>query len=144
MMSDEGEYACEARVWAEGGLPYRDAYFQKPPMVVLLYRIAYAVSPADLLAPRKLAVCFSLLTMLTLFLLTPANWSPPARLTAPALYGVLSTSPIGSLGFAANTEVFLCGFAALAALATSRHFSAERPALWVFLSGLFSGAALLA
>ena len=141
LMSDEGEYAYEARLWSGGGLPYRDAYFQKPPMVAALYRLAYAALPGDLLAPRRLAVAFSLFTMLLLFLLSPRSWNPAARLVASALYGIWSTSPIGSVGFAANTEVFLCAFTSLGALAASRHIESPRPGRWVFLCGLASGLA---
>jgi 4-amino-4-deoxy-L-arabinose transferase-like glycosyltransferase len=143
LMSDEGEYAYAAQAWSAGGLPYRDAYFQKPPMIVLLYRAAYAARPGDLLAPRRLAVLFTWLSMLFLFLLTPEDWGPAARLSAPAIYGVLSTSPIGSLGFPANTEVFLCAFTCLGALAAARSFKSARPAAWILLCGLASGAALM-
>ena len=44
LISDEGEYAYEARLMIQGGVPYRDAYCQKPPMIFFLYRAAYAFS----------------------------------------------------------------------------------------------------
>ena len=31
---DEGEYAYSAWLMKDGGVPYRDAFLQKPPMVV--------------------------------------------------------------------------------------------------------------
>lgn len=135
LIVDEGEYACAARTWLAGGLPYRDSFSQKPPMTLWLYRLSYAALPADILAPRKLALAFSWLTMLGLLLLTPKNWRWEARLAAPAVYGVLSTSPIGTLGFAANTEVFLCLFTTLSALALRQG--------WLFAAGLAAGAAFM-
>jgi len=141
LMVDEGEYACAAKIWAGGGLPYVHSYSQKPPMVFALYRLAYALSP-DPLAPRALAVAFSLLTMLLLWRLTPEDWDPAARLAAPAVYGVLSTTPIGTFGYPANTEVFLCGFAALAAWALEKRRSSGT-ASWLLACGLCAGAALM-
>ncbi|MEK7858914.1 MAG: hypothetical protein AAB320_07205 [Elusimicrobiota bacterium] len=135
MIVDEGEYACAARAWLSGGLPYRDSFSQKPPMTLWLYRAAYTARPSDILAPRRLALVFSWLTMLCLLLLTPKAWRWEARLAAPAVYGVLSTSPIGTLGFAANTEVFLCLFTTASALALRQG--------WVVAAGLAAGAALM-
>lgn len=135
LLSDEGEYAYAARVWAEGGLPYRDAFNQKPPMIFAIYRACAALSmnPA---APRVAAMLAVLLTGIALLLLTPKRWSLGARLAAPLAYFVLSTTPVGDFGFPANTEVFAAAFTAWAAWAV-----AERRA--AFLGGLLSGAALM-
>lgn len=137
LLSDEGEYAYAARVWAEGGLPYRDAFNQKPPMIFAIYRACAALSshPA---APRVAAVIAVLLTGLALLLLTPKRWSLPARLAAPLAYFVLSTTPVGDFGFPANTEVFTAAFTAWAVWAASR--GSFRGAL---LGGVLAGAALM-
>ena len=127
LLFDEGDYAYSARVWSEGGLPYRDAFDQKPPMIHFLYR-----APVP---PRLLATAASLGTMVLLYLSVPAGWSAAARLTAAAAYGVLSTTPVGDLGWPANTEVFLNLFMALAAFAWTRKKTA--------LCGLACGAALM-
>jgi len=142
LMADEGEYACAARAWAEGGLPYQDSSSQKPPMVFLLYRIAYAAQPQAPLAPRKLAIIWSLCAMVLLWRLTPEDWDPAARLTAPAVFAVLSTTPIGNFGFSADTEVFLCTFVAAAAWALEKARRRSRPG-WLFLAGLCAGAAFM-
>jgi len=142
MMVDEGEYACAAKAWADGGLPYRDSYSQKPPMIFAIYRLAYALFPEDVLAPRLLAMLASLATMLLLWRLTPEGWDPAARLAAPAVFGVLSTTPIGSFGFPANTEVFLCAFAALSAWALERRRRTQA-SCWLAFSGAAAGAAFM-
>ncbi len=137
LLSDEGEYAYAARVWAEGGLPYRDVFNQKPPMTIAVYRLCAAVSSSPA-APRYAAMLAVLLTGLALLLLSPKRWSPAARLAAPLAYFVLSTTPVGDLGFPANTEVFAAAFTAWAVWAASRgdrRFAA--------LSGLLAGAALM-
>jgi len=133
LITDEGEYAVAARVWAEGGLPYRDAFSQKPPTALLIYRAAAALSRAPE-APRALAALAVLLTMLALFLAAPRGWTAAGRLAGPAAYAALSTLPIGDYGFPANTEIFLNLFAALSALAAL----SGAP----LLAGLAAGAAL--
>jgi hypothetical protein len=133
LITDEGEYAVAARAWADGGLPYRDAFSQKPPMVFAVYRAAEAVSSSPL-APRGAAALAVLLTMLALFLSAPRAWSAAGRLAGPAAYAALSFLPVGDYAFPANTEVFLDLFAALAALGVLRGAP--------LLAGLAAGAAL--
>ncbi|OGS38846.1 MAG: hypothetical protein A2506_09390 [Elusimicrobia bacterium RIFOXYD12_FULL_66_9] len=133
LVTDEGEYAAVARAWSGGGLPYRDAYSQKTPMIFLVYRAAAAVSDGPA-APRTLAALAGLATLLILFVATPRAWSLSGRLAAPAAFAALSALPIGDYSFPANTEVFVNLFAALAALALLRDSS--------FLAGLAAGAAL--
>jgi hypothetical protein len=133
LITDEGEYAAAARSWSSGGLPYRDAFSQKPPTTFLIYRAAAALSPEPT-APRALAALAVLVSMLALFLCAPRGWSAAARLAGPAAYASLSVLPVGDYGFPANTEVFLNLFSSLAALALLRGAP--------FLAGLAAGAAL--
>ncbi|NNN06015.1 MAG: hypothetical protein HKL90_08970 [Elusimicrobia bacterium] len=144
LITDEGEYSVAARVWAEGGLPYRDAFSQKPPLVLLAYRAARAVS-SDPEAPRALGALAALATLGALFFCAPASWSAAGRLAAPAAFAALSALPIGDYGFTANTEVFVNFFAALSAaavlrgaplaagLAAGAALSAKQTALWTVL-----------
>lgn len=133
LITDEGEYAVAARTWAEGGLPYRDAFSQKPPTGLLIYRAAAALSGAPD-APRALALLAVLLTMAALFFCAPASWTGAGRLAGPAAYAALSALPVGDYGFPANTEVFLNLFAAVSAAALLRGAP--------FAAGVAAGAAL--
>jgi hypothetical protein len=133
LITDEGEYAVAARAWSAGGLPYRDAFSQKPPMVFLFYRAAAAVSSSPE-SPRLAAALAGLLTLLALFLCAPRSWTSAGRLAVPAAFAALSSLPIGDYGFPANTEVFLNLFASLSALALLRGAP--------LLAGLAAGAAL--
>jgi hypothetical protein len=133
LITDEGEYAVAARAWASGGLPYRDAFSQKPPTTFVFYRAAAAVS-ASPESPRLAGALASLLTLLVLFLCAPRAWSAAGRLAAPAAFAALSSIPVGDFGFPANTETFLNLFAALSALAVLRGAP--------FWAGLAAGAAL--
>ncbi len=135
LITDEGEYAVAARAWAEGGLPYRDAFSQKPPLSLLAYRAARAFSSAPE-APRALGALTALATLVVLFFCAPRAWSPAGRLAGPAAFAALAATPLGDSGFAANTEVFVNLYAALAAAALLRGAP--------FLAGLAAGAALSA
>ena len=137
LISDEGEYAYAARVWSEGGLPYRDVFNQKPPMTILVYRLCAALSSSPY-APRYAAILAVFFTALALLLLTPKRWSLPARLAGPLAYCVLSTSPVGDFGFAANTEVFAAAFTAWSVWA-----AIQGKSRWAVFSGLLAGAAVM-
>ena len=133
LITDEGEYAVAARVWSAGGLPYRDAFSQKPPIVFLIYRAAAALSSSPE-SPRLAAALAGLLTLLVLFLCAPKSWSAAGKLAGPAAFAALSALPVGDYGFPANTETFLNLFASLSALALLRGAP--------LLAGLAAGAAL--
>ncbi len=141
LLSDEGEYAYAARVWSAGGLPYRDVFNQKPPMTIALYRLCAALSSSPQ-APRYAAILAVFLTALALLLLSPKRWSPAARLAAPLAYCVLSTTPVGDFGFAANTEVFAAALTAWCVWAASRAADSRAP-WWSLASGLLAGAAIM-
>jgi len=145
MISDEGEYSVEARLLRQGGLPYRDAYDQKPPLVFFLYRLAFAAFGERTSSARILAALFCWASLAALFFLVPAQWGNSARFAAAAGFAALSTEPVGDLGFAANTEVFLCAFLCLGALALRASWQSPRPRprlLWAAGAGLAAGAAL--
>ena len=133
LITDEGEYAVAARAWSSGGLPYRDAFSQKPPMTFLFYRAAAAVSSSPE-SPRLAGGFAALLTLIVLFLCAPSSWSAAGRLAGPAAFAALSSLPVGDYGFPANTETFLNLFASLSALAVLRGAP--------LLAGLAAGAAL--
>ena len=141
LISDEGEYAYEARLLSNGGLPYQDAYNQKPPLIFFLYRFAYGFS-ANPLSPRILSFIFACLTMVFLFLLTPQTWHPASRLAAPAIFAILSSAPLADL-FSANCEMFLVLFNAVSVWALVKFWKSPRPLFWTFVSGLFCGMALM-
>lgn len=137
LLSDEGEYAYAARVWSEGGLPYRDVFNQKPPMTIAVYRLCAALSSSPY-AARYAAILAVFLTALALLLMTPKRWSMPARLAGPLAYCVLSTSPVGDFGFAANTEVFAAAFTAWAVWA-----ALQGTMRWAAIAGLLAGTAVM-
>jgi hypothetical protein len=134
LVIDEGEYAYAAGVWARGGLPYRDASCQKPPLILCLYRAGLALGGPER-GPRALGILASLLTAALLALAAPRSFGAAARAAPAAAFAALSTLPVGDYSVPANTETLVCLFLAGAAAALSR----ERAGL----AGLLCGAALL-
>ena len=62
---DEGEYAYSAWIMAEGkGIPYKNAFLQKPPMIIYTYMLAYLINPNALWPSRVLAFVFIFISAL--------------------------------------------------------------------------------
>lgn len=103
---DEGEYAYSAWILREGGLPYRDTFLQKPPLIVYTYFLGQLVSPNGLWFPRLLAMVFSVVTSVLLYEISERRIFKGSGLVAALIYAVAVASPINA-SLAANTEVFM-------------------------------------
>src|SRR5262245_52557154 len=128
---DEGEYAYAADLLSRGDMPYRDAFIQKPPGILLLY---WAVSA--LLGPASenvhIAVLASHLPAIALlYALGRRLANRPVGLTAAALLAAALSMPVYEAQ-PANTEVFmaLATTAGMLALPALRDRPAAWPAAW--------------
>ena len=134
MITDEGEYAVAAKAWSQGGLPYRDAFSQKPPLVFLLYRIPLSFESSSPVAVRRFGTLLSSFTLIALFFVVPQFWSLESRLAAAASFASLGALAIGDYGFTTNTELFVNLFAVFSVFSVLRGSP--------FVAGLFAGAML--
>jgi 4-amino-4-deoxy-L-arabinose transferase-like glycosyltransferase len=139
-MRDEGLYASVAQLILDGGIPYRDAFDNKPPLIFGIYSFSFILFGENVWAPRLLAaICLSLTTVLVYFQGRLA-FSPNGGLIA-ALAFALS---IGIAGFQtnANTEYFLVlpMVGALVAFTLARRTD---KAAWYVLAGVLSGLAVM-
>jgi len=104
-MRDEGEYAYGARLLHDGGVPYKDDFMQKPPMIIYTYSLAQKISH-NVWVPRLLALFSLFFTGLIIadFLRKEYNFK-----TALVFLGLFS--PLISFskldGFFAQPEIFL-------------------------------------
>jgi hypothetical protein len=116
---DEGGYAYVAWRLAEGEMPYRDWFEQKPPGIFLAYAAALLLPIDPVVAIRLSAALASALASVALFaLVQPLLGLAPAALAA-LLLGWLSADPMLQ-GSIANTELFMLpGMIAAAALSLS-------------------------
>jgi hypothetical protein len=101
---DEGAYAYVAWNWLHGGLPYRDAFDHKPPLIYLLYMPA--LLGAQPLEAWMLRAWSTLLTLLDIWLVYRIGlhiWRRPAALLAALLFGV-AASAFDLQGLILNTD----------------------------------------
>jgi hypothetical protein len=131
---DEGGYAYSAWVWSEGGLPYRDAFDNKPPLLILIYRTALAVFGSTPEAPHLALIAFSLLSAWLLYKLAKRFMDEGPALLAVAAFTLLSAEPSAGVGNAANSEAFM-----LAPILASAYFLPSS----ALASGIFIGCAMM-
>jgi hypothetical protein len=142
LIRDEGEYAYCAQLLEHGGVPYRDAFIQKPPMVIYSYGLADLLAPGTFWSPRIVAaLCAALATALIGFV---ASRELGRRAAFPAMW--LATPMIllpGLDQFTANTEMFLL-LPLLGVVAVYANARTREPRLrdW-FAAGSLASAALL-
>ncbi|MFG0317091.1 MAG: ArnT family glycosyltransferase [Planctomycetota bacterium JB042] len=139
---DEGEYAYIAQRWAAGDVPYRDAFDQKPPLVFLAYRAAFAIGGEEVRSVRVLHGVWVAASALLLFLLVrrAAPTAGPVGAAGAALAFVALVSSHGWFGHVANTEVFMLLPMVASALFLWRADRDDRPRDWV-LCGAFAALA---
>lgn len=103
---DEGEYAYIAWRMAEGDVPYRDAFDQKPPAIFIVYRVAFALFGQSPEAIRIFFGLWSVFTAAALYGLVRCLAGPLAGAGAVLVFCALGADPrLGAA--AANTEAFL-------------------------------------
>ena len=60
---DEGEYSYISNVIADGGVPYRDAFDQKPPAVFYLYYLVFLLFGKKIVALRLFTAFYNLISI---------------------------------------------------------------------------------
>ncbi|HUT35642.1 MAG TPA: glycosyltransferase family 39 protein [Planctomycetota bacterium] len=143
---DGSVFATVATTWADGGLPYRDAWDHKPPLTYLVYRGLFLFGPAtgpgvNFTLRVGSALCDAAAAVL-LFLLARRFFGFRAGVGAGLVYTVFAGMPILQLeAFQPERLAVLCtvaGVLAAVAYADCRRYSLAA------LSGLLFGFGLIA
>lgn len=103
---DEGEYAYSAWILRNGGTLYKDAFLQKPPMVVYTYLAAQTIFGDNVWAPRLTAYIFLVLTQVSIGLIALRLYGGVSAAISMTVFSILSNFP-PLMPFAANTEIFM-------------------------------------
>lgn len=111
---DEGAYGYLGWLWLQGGVPYRDAFDHKPPLIHFLYSLLLLVGEPSALAIRLGATFWFLLGVAFVYGIARRLWNRDAALLATLLYAVVGSS-FTLQGLVFNTEQALV-VPALAAL----------------------------
>lgn len=121
---DEGEYAYSAWLIKQGGTPYKDAFIQKPPLIIYTYFFGQLFDAEGVWSPRFLAFIFTLVSAVLLALIAKKEWGQRAGWLALWLYPLINLFP-GFTPYTANTEKFLLlpliGLLAIFVLTRSSH-----------------------
>ncbi|MFM7142696.1 MAG: ArnT family glycosyltransferase [Alphaproteobacteria bacterium] len=103
---DEGEYAHAAEILASGGVPYRDAFLQKPPGIVFVHAAVLSVfGPSDMAAHAAVLASY-LATLVLLACVARRLGGEVAAPVAVLLAALAFLSPVNE-SYPANTEAFL-------------------------------------
>lgn len=107
---DEGVYAYISDVIDRGGIPYRDAFDHKPPLIYYIYNVSFALFGHSIIAPRLMAILFTAIACLYVFLIVyHISHNKIAGVLSMMFLGLSSASPVYS-GFNTNTEIFTLPF----------------------------------
>ncbi len=138
---DEGDYAYIAWLINEGGVPYRDAFDQKPPGVYFIYLGFMKLFGFTTEGLHVGLYIWTLGTILFVYLVGRRVLSPVAGILAAAMFSVGSISP-AFLGTAVNTEsLMVLPLAAAAFLAAAVLTQHDAPLSRCLLCGLMIGVA---
>lgn len=139
-MRDEGFYATVAQILLDGGVPYRDAFDNKPPLIFGWFSLSFLMFGETVWAPRLLAaICLSATTALVY---------AQGRLVYSHAGGLIAALAFAlSIGIAdyqtnANTEYFLV-LPMVAALVTFTMGRRTGAWYWFAASGMLSGLAIM-
>jgi 4-amino-4-deoxy-L-arabinose transferase-like glycosyltransferase len=103
---DEGEYAYAAQEMERGGVPYRDTFCQKPPVVFFWYLAGFVAFGETVEGIHLTMLVAAAATAYGLYLLVRRLAPASAAWTAALVYAVASPGA-GYFGSAANTEIFM-------------------------------------
>lgn len=137
---DEGTYANISDVIDMGGLPYRDAFDNKPPGIYYLYNLSFKSFGHSVSSPRLLAALFVMTScILSFFFVYKVTNNYLAGIFSMVLWGIVSSSPAYQ-GFNSNTEIFIIPFLIGGSLLLLKD---EPMPITYFIAGIIFGSAFM-
>ncbi len=137
---DEGFYATVARIVLHGGLPYRDAFDNKPPMVFVWYAASFLLFGEHVWAPRLLVALLLSLTTGLVYAEGRLVFSRGAGLIAAAAFAF----SVGIAKFETNaqTEYFML-LPMVGGLVAFTMATRSNDMRWYLLAGVLNGLAII-
>lgn len=133
---DEGIFGYAGEVILQNGLPYKDIFEIKPPVVFYINALALSLFPSSSTGIHAFLCVYNFLTLIVLFFIGKAlTRSNTAGFLVAITYAVVSSLPIVQ-GFTASTEMFLLLPLSLCLL-TMIYGIRKRNIFLIFSSGLF-------
>ncbi|MEK7576212.1 MAG: glycosyltransferase family 39 protein [Patescibacteria group bacterium] len=138
---DEGLYAYIAQRLSLGDIPYKDVFDSKPPMIDILYWIAFRIFGESELSVRIFMNIYTFAGAYALYLITKRIFSYRIGLLSAITFLIVTMSPT-VFGQSANTEIFMALPIILAISLLWRGSETNNHRLF-FLAGLLLGLAYL-
>lgn len=137
---DEGFYASVGQLILDGGIPYRDAFDNKPPLIFGWYAFSFLVFGQHIWAPRLMVSLLLSITTLLVYVEGRLVFSRRAGLLAAAAFAL----SVGLAGFEtnANTEYFML-LPMVGALVAFTIGKQRQQLAWYMLAGFLSGLAIM-
>lgn len=140
---DEAIYGYFGQRILAGDVPYRDVFDHKVPGIFFIYALIIKLAGNSIISIRLVALFFTLLTTIVIFLIGKLIWHERAALWAAAFHGIFINGFIIQ-GTTANTEIFINFFSILSLWFFLLANKAEnRNDFLVFLSGLLAGLSFM-
>ena len=141
LIADEGGALSVARLWARGGVPYRDLFVDRPQGVLLLFRWWDALPGTGAHSVRVLAVLAGLATVWGCASIARSLGGTRAGVVAAWIAALAGGAPIIE-GFAANGELLAAALSVPGLAVAVGWMRGRWPVWWMLVAGLASGAAL--
>ncbi len=145
MGADQGLYAYVGERIRAGGMPYRDAWDQKPPAIHVTYAVMRAVLPHDAAVPAADLAAATLIAILLWHLGTTLAGGLVGP--ASALLFLLLSNPafarLGGVSVRAQCETFIAVVVTAAFVCLARSRDDERPVRLHIASGVLLGIAFI-
>lgn len=139
-MRDEGFYAAVAQIIERGGIPYRDAFDNKPPLIFVYYWSSFAMFGEHIWAPRLLAALMVSATTLIVYFQARFIYSQRASLVAMAAFAL--SNGLAMFETNANVEYFML-LPTMAALLCFTLGEKRGGVGWFFACGVLSGLSVM-
>ncbi len=139
---DEGAYAYIAYNWLHGGLPYRDAFDHKPPLIYLLFIPPLLTGMSPTTAIRAWATLLFLTSLVLVYLIGRRVWDRWSALLAALIFAVAG-SAFDLQGLVLNTDQALVLPALVALWAAIRLVETDRLTFAVGLGAALAAAVLI-
>ncbi|MCM2339137.1 MAG: hypothetical protein NDI62_01635 [Burkholderiales bacterium] len=103
---DEGEYAYSAKILLNGGLPYKDTFLLKPPMIIYTYALGQIIDPNAIWPPRVLKIITIFGIVFLVGLIVKKEYGENADIANMYILAPMLSFPYLT-SLAANTEIFM-------------------------------------
>ncbi|OGX19464.1 MAG: hypothetical protein A3K83_01685, partial [Omnitrophica WOR_2 bacterium RBG_13_44_8b] len=137
---DEGVRAVIAEGMLEGGLPYRDFYTNKPPLIFFIYAFIFKTLGRTVEDIHFFMHLYTLISICALFILARAVSKDNLTSLVSAFFLSITTISPKVYGNAANLEIFMILPVMLSAIFAYKAVG-KRALSFLFLSGFFAGIA---